>query len=167
MQLKTQLLSRRLDWTKQWWSEEIAIFVPACGHSLYLVILIYAKVLRIHIYAFFAFCVLTHWRWIMSRGVQGRFFRSNQDIRSLRMELDWTAKKVIHGVGLWRVVAVRWCQIKEMAFITNASIISQIMRIALTDYKIILKLIWKLNIRIGMSKKLITNCSKSSKKIFF
>ena len=108
------------------------------------------------------FCVLTNWRWIMSRGVQGRFFRSNQDIRSLRMELDWTAKKVIHGVGLWRVVAVRWCQIKEMAFITNASIISQIMRIALTDYKIILKLIWKWNIRIGMSKKLIINCIKST-----
>ena len=108
------------------------------------------------------FCVLTNWRWIMSRGVQGRFFRSNQDIKSLRMELDWTAKKVIHGVGLWRVVAVRWCQIKEMAFITNASIISQIMRIALTDYKIILKLIWKWNIRIGMSKKLIANCIKST-----
>jgi hypothetical protein len=108
------------------------------------------------------FCVLTNWRWIMSRGVQGRFFRSNQDIKSLRMELDWTAKKVIHGVGLWRVVAVRWCQIKEMAFITNASIISQIMRIALTDYKIILKLIWKWNIRIGMSKKLIINCIKST-----
>jgi hypothetical protein len=108
------------------------------------------------------FCVLTNWRWIMSRGVQGRFFRSNQDIKSLRMELDWTAKKVIHGVGLWRVVAVRWCQIKEMAFITNASIISQIMRIALTDYKIILKLIWKWNIRIGMSKQLIINCIKST-----
>ncbi len=108
------------------------------------------------------FCVLTNWRWIMSRGVQGRFFRSNQDIKSLRMELDWTAKKVIHGVGLWRVVAVRWCQIKEMAFITNASIISQIMRIALTDYKIILKLILKWNIRIGMSKKLIINCIKST-----